>query len=208
MDDYIIENDKYFSRSARYYDLNTRVITYLRNKLYRVSGAGPADKILDVATGTGAVALTFAKNGHRLVTGIDLSADMLKIAKSKNGKFPVAFIQGDAAELPFEKETFDIAVVSFALHDMPFEIRVQALKEINRVMKRKATLVIMDYAKPDNILWQAITFGIINAYEGIYFNDFMRRDLSLTIKKASLEIIHHERLLTGAVQLLKRRMAG
>jgi|ERR1043165_5395702 demethylmenaquinone methyltransferase/2-methoxy-6-polyprenyl-1,4-benzoquinol methylase len=201
MSSYIEQNTAYFSKNAKNYDLATAIIAPLRTRLFNAASAKPDDRVLDVATGTGAVALRFARQGCS-VTGVDLSAHMLAVAEAKRKDLPVTFMEGDASTLPFAEYSFDIATVSFALHDMPLEVRTKALKEVNRVLKPGGRFVIMDYNKPANVLWCTIAMGIVNSYEELHFKQFIEADLIAMLKNSGFSVACHEKLLGGAVQLL------
>jgi demethylmenaquinone methyltransferase/2-methoxy-6-polyprenyl-1,4-benzoquinol methylase len=115
--------------------------------LFRSLGRG--SKVLDVATGTGRYAFAFAKRGHE-VTGVDLSRDMLAIAKRSN-RYPNArFLVADATKLPFKGNSFDASCIAFALHLMPSQVRERTLREMARVTKRNGTIIIVDMAMPRN----------------------------------------------------------
>lgn len=138
---YLESNNKYFKRSAGKYDRNTSIIKGARKKSLQVINPTSNDYILDVATGTGAVALMLAEQGAR-VKGIDLSEDMLQVAESKNSFDHLQFMQADACKLPFSDNQFSISTTSFALHDMPLDIRNQALQEMKRVTQPGGLLLL------------------------------------------------------------------
>ncbi|HIE31073.1 MAG TPA: class I SAM-dependent methyltransferase [Methanosarcinales archaeon] len=99
--------------------------------------------ILDVGTGTGFLALIFAEMGHK-VTGIDISRCMLEKSRNKADKLRLAvdFMHGDAENLPFEDETFDIVVNRYLLWTMPDP--EHAIDEWSRVVKSGGKLVLID----------------------------------------------------------------
>lgn len=104
-------------------------------------------KILDLATGTGdqIVSLLKSKASIQSVTGIDLSSEMLEIAKKKLG--PQAdLIRADAEKLPFPNSHFDAATFSFGIRNVTDPIR--SLKEIHRVLKLKGRCLILEFSLP------------------------------------------------------------
>ena len=103
-------------------------LTCVRNKVADLIDKGDKIKILDVCTGTGTQAFAFAKRGYE-VLGIDLSEEMLWVAKKKNKYENMRFVVADAAKMPFENDYFDFACISFGLHDMPHEVRHFVLDE-------------------------------------------------------------------------------
>ncbi|HJH31769.1 MAG TPA: class I SAM-dependent methyltransferase [Methanosarcinaceae archaeon] len=100
-------------------------------------------KILDVGTGTGFLSLLFAEMEHS-VTGIDLSKGMLEKARHNAGKLDltVDFIHGDAENLPFEDETFDIVINRHLLWTIP-NPRI-AVDEWSRVVKSGGKIMLID----------------------------------------------------------------
>ena len=140
---------KFFRRWAPIYDIVDLFISGVRDKVVDFTGARNGSRILDVATGTGKQAFAFAKKGYNVI-GIDLSEDMLKVANKKNKYKNVKFEVADATNIPFEDKYFDVACMSFTLHDMPLSIRDKVLKETVRVTKPKGNIMIVDYALPKN----------------------------------------------------------
>src|SRR3990170_8246133 len=152
---------KVFDILAPFYDIVTMPFSRIRDKVVNFTDAKNGSKILDMATGTGKQAFAFAKKGYDVI-GIDLSEAMLKVANKKNRYGNVKFQVGDATNLLFEDESFDISCMSFALHDMPLTIREKALKEMVRVTKRKGTVVIVDYALPKNKIGRFLIYHFVN----------------------------------------------
>ncbi len=100
-------------------------------------------RILDVGTGTGFLALILAELGHEVV-GIDISRQMLKVAKEKarKAKVSVEFRQGDAENLPFKSESFDAVICRHLLWTLPNPER--AVKEWKRVLKDGGRVIAID----------------------------------------------------------------
>ena len=99
------------------------------------------DNILDVATGTGDVAFTIRKNYNVSITGLDLSKKMLDIAEKKARKLDfrdITFIEGDAEEIPFDDNTFDILVISYGLRNLSDYNK--GIAEFRRVLKKDGEL--------------------------------------------------------------------
>lgn len=100
-------------------------------------------KVLEVGCGTG-TNLTLYHRAGCLVYGIDRSPSMLEVARIKLGD--VADLQlGDAANLPYRKDSFDLVLAMFTLHEMPREIRSTVMSEVIRVTKKVGRILIIDF---------------------------------------------------------------
>lgn len=198
---HVEDNNQYFKKHAPNYDRNTAIIRKSRHRLLELTDPHPGQTVLDVATGTGAVALLFAQEGCS-ITGVDLSMEMLEIAQGKNTYANLHFMQCDASKLPFDDNQFDIVTTSFALHDMPQQIRDGTVHEMMRVTKPNSTIAIMDYHNPRNPLWRAISSGIINLYEELEYRQFIKQPLLTYLESFNLEVLHHEILFLDLAQIL------
>ena len=193
---------KVFDILAPFYDIVAAPLSRLRGRVVDFTGAEKGSKILDVATGTGKQAFAFAEKGYD-VTGIDLSEAMLKVANKKNRYKNVNFQVADATNLPFEDHSFDVASVSFALHDMPLTIREKVLKEMVRVTKPEGMIVIVDYALPRNRIGRFLIYHFVRLYEREYYLRFIKSDLEALLRKSCIEIKEELRVLLGAGRVLK-----
>jgi SAM-dependent methyltransferase len=112
--------------------------------------AGGARRIIDVGCGTGALAIAAAGRWPGItVDGVDASAGMLRIAERERGRLAppaahrVRLAQGYADRLPFDDETFDVAVSAFVLQLVPSRFR--ALREARRVLRPDGTLAFVTW---------------------------------------------------------------
>jgi len=142
-----------FSAIAPSYDLGNNVLSLgihhgWRRKAVRLSGAKPGDRVLDCATGTGALALLFKKAvGEKgEVTGVDFCPEMLDIARKKSAAAGIHFETADILELPFTDNQFDIASIAFGIRNM--EEPIACLKEMGRVVKKGGRVVILELGQP------------------------------------------------------------
>jgi len=105
------------------------------------SGAGAGVKMLDVATGTGNVAIPAAARGAS-VTGLDITPELLAIARARaeEGQLDASFIEGDAEQLPFEDASFDLVTSSFGVMFAPQQ--QQAADELVRVARPGARIAV------------------------------------------------------------------
>ena len=147
-----------FDKIATNYDRLNHLMTAGMDRRWRrravnqaVGTDGTPLNVLDVACGTGDLSIEFLR--HRChVTGIDLSSEMLTIAKAKTaeaGFQPDAFnyLLADAEQLPFDDNTFDIVSCAFGIRN--FIHLEQGLREMARVLKPQGRLLIMELSTPD-----------------------------------------------------------
>lgn len=201
MKDYKAYNDQLFGRWAPIYDIFELLLSGIRKDVVQeVNAAGKS--ILDVATGTGSLALELSHSAKKVV-GIDLSAKMLEVAKAKKGGDNLSFLQMDASQMIFDDEEFDAVTISLGLHDMPIDIRSAVLKEVKRVLKKDGKLYIFEHDLPKNELLGQVSANIINILESRYFLDFVHSDfesylqsLGFKIEKKTSYMLEHFRLLT------------
>ena len=137
-----------FDTIARTYDRLNRVMTLGLDRRWRNRAVrGLQGKVLDVACGTGDMVVELTKQGCT-VTGVDLSQEMMEIAKQKAPD--ATYILADAEHLPFEDNSFDAVTCAFGVRN--FVHLERGLSEMLRVLKPGGTMVILELATPDNLL--------------------------------------------------------
>jgi demethylmenaquinone methyltransferase/2-methoxy-6-polyprenyl-1,4-benzoquinol methylase len=160
-----------FARIARRYDLINDLQSfglhrYWKRKLVALAEPSPGRRALDVCCGTGDLALALARRGAHVV-GLDFSERMLEVARQRGQKLqtttaPPEFRQGDAQRLPFPDNSFDIVTVGYGLRNLAsWET---GLREISRVGRPGARLLVLDFGKPENPLWRALYFGYLRLF--------------------------------------------
>lgn len=195
-------NNHFFARWAKLYDYEKYVLFPLRKKAANFLNQRPSQKILDVATGTGAQALELAKLGHEVI-GIDLSPAMLEQAKKKmKSSLKLQFKHADATDLPFKDNSFNVSCISLGLHDMPYEIDLMVLNEMKRVTKPEGTILIVDYLEPRNHIVSKILHPIIRTYETPNYIPFVKKGLSSLLKQVNLMITLSTHF-AGVIQIVK-----
>lgn len=148
--------EQMFDTISENYDGLNRVISLgsdikWRKKVIAMVANKNPNSILDIATGTGDLAIQFAeKTSAKRIVGLDLSEGMLSVAHKKVIGKPLAqkieFIQGDSEDLPFDDNTFDAITVSFGIRN--FENLEKGLSEILRVLKKNGIFVILETSVP------------------------------------------------------------
>jgi demethylmenaquinone methyltransferase/2-methoxy-6-polyprenyl-1,4-benzoquinol methylase len=115
--------------------------------------AGPNDTVLDVATGTAAVALELARQKDCFVVGVDQSPDMLTVGRQRvtlaGATRKVRLQEGDARSLPFEDGTFDALTFTYLLRYV--EDPAATLRELARVVRPGGTIAGLEFGVPPGI---------------------------------------------------------
>jgi demethylmenaquinone methyltransferase / 2-methoxy-6-polyprenyl-1,4-benzoquinol methylase len=140
-----------FDRIARVYDLMNSVMTAglhhrWRERAADLAALGPGDRALDVACGTGDLAIELARRvgGSGNVVGSDFSEAMLERARQKSGD--VRWEWGNALELPYPDDGFDAATVGFGARN--FSDLDRGLTEMARVVRPGGRIVVLEITTP------------------------------------------------------------
>ena len=137
-----------FDDVAERYDLTNDVLSLGQDRQWRKEvakavDARPAQKILDLAAGTGTSSQPFVRAGAYVVP-CDFSLGMLQVGKRRNAWMP--FTAGDATRLPFGDDTFDAVTISFGLRNV--QDTDAALREMYRVTRPGGRVVICEFSHP------------------------------------------------------------
>jgi len=153
-----------FDNIASRYDLLNSLLSlgiykHWRRRLVEATRPLPDNaKILDVATGTGDIAIALAKLNPASVVGIDISERMLELGKKKVKDLGydqrVSLQPGDAEDIRFPDNEFDAATVAYGVRN--FENLEKGLREMLRVLKPGGKLVILEFMKPRNTLFAGL----------------------------------------------------
>jgi demethylmenaquinone methyltransferase/2-methoxy-6-polyprenyl-1,4-benzoquinol methylase len=144
-----------FDNISENYDGLNRVISLgidvkWRKKVVKIVGKNNPKQILDIATGTGDLALMMASLNPERIVGLDISSGMLEVGKRKIKKAKLSnkieMIVGDSEGMPFKDSTFDAITVSFGVRN--FANLDKGIKEIARVLKPDGVLVILETSNP------------------------------------------------------------
>jgi len=142
---------------AARYDLLASLLTLgretrLRNRMLGLARLQPGETVLDVACGSGTLALAAKQQvgPQGRVTGIDASAEMIERARAKGMKagLDLTFVNGTAQELPFGQGQFDIVIGTLMLHHLPRPARSDFAREAGRVLKPGGRLLLIDFGRP------------------------------------------------------------
>lgn len=144
-----------FDNISKEYDGLNRVISFgidikWRNKVVDIVAETNPESILDIATGTGDLAISLTKTSAKKIVGLDISDGMLEVGRkkidTKNLGDKISMVIGDSENLPFENDSFDAITVAFGVRN--FETLEKGLAEIYRVLKPDGIFVILETSMP------------------------------------------------------------
>jgi demethylmenaquinone methyltransferase / 2-methoxy-6-polyprenyl-1,4-benzoquinol methylase len=140
-----------FDRIAPVYDAMNRLMTAGLDRRWRRETAAavvrPGDRVLDVACGTGDLALAAAAVGGR-VMGVDFSTRMLERARRKSTA--VEWLEADALALPFDDASFDVVTSGFGVRN--FADLDAGLRELRRVVRPRGHIGVLEITQPQGAL--------------------------------------------------------
>ena len=121
-----------------------------RKKVVKIAAAEKPTHILDVATGTGDLAIALTRANPEKITGIDISNGMLEVGRKKVANkglsSTITLQQADSENLPFDDNSFDIVTVAFGVRN--FENLEKGLSEIKRVLKPGGKALVLEFSQP------------------------------------------------------------
>ncbi len=151
-----------------------------RKKVVKIIGRQNPDTVLDIATGTGDLAIMMAqKLPIKKIVGLDLSQGMLdvgilKVAAKKLNNC-ITMTQGDSEDLPFDNNSFDAITVAFGVRN--FENLDKGLSEILRVLKPHGTLAILEFSQPQGFIMKPL-YGFYSHFVLPLFGKLISKDKS------------------------------
>lgn len=155
-----------------------------RKRLIDHASLKKGDMVLDVGCATGANTIAFHKysNIPLKIYPLDAAFNMIRYVKKKTSRTKKCFpVQSFAEAMPFPDNCFDMVINVFFLHHMSFELKIKALMEMRRVLKKGGQLITVDPAEPYNLM------GKFLAFTRCYINEIMdslQQPLSQLVEKA------------------------
>ena len=155
--------EEMFNRIAPRYDLLNRLLSLgidqrWRRRVVRGVRNQQAVDVLDLATGTGDLALALARIPGTRITGLDIARDMLALAeqkgaRSRHGK-GIRWVHGDGESLPFEDRSFDAVTIAFGIRN--YEDPLQGLREMHRVLRPGGKVYVLEFSRPRKGFFQPV----------------------------------------------------
>ena len=179
-----------FAAIAPSYDLNNRLHSLWQDQRWRrravkLAHLKPTDVVVDVACGTGDLAIEFAKEHFRLFRpsralpgktfGVDFTFQMLPYAlekseaKERDGKSRCHFINGDAQSLPLPDACCDVVSIAFGIRNV--QDPAAALREFRRVLRPGGCAIVLEFSLPTN--------RVLRALYNVYFRQILPRTATL-----------------------------
>lgn len=146
-----------FNNISGHYDFLNHFLSFgidilWRKKMIRKMGKFKPLNILDVATGTGDLAIEALKLKPEKITGLDISEGMLEVGRKKlkkRGLDTLIDLQlGDSENMPFKDASFDASIVAFGVRN--FETLDKGLAEMHRTLKKDGRIWVLEFSKPKN----------------------------------------------------------
>jgi demethylmenaquinone methyltransferase/2-methoxy-6-polyprenyl-1,4-benzoquinol methylase len=147
---------KMFDTISGNYDNLNRVISFgidvkWRKKVLKIVAQSNPVSILDIATGTGDLAILMAQTKAEKIIGLDISEGMLEVGvkkiEAKKLSKTIEMVLGDSEKMPFDTNSFDAITVAFGVRN--FENLEKGLSEILRVLKPNGVFVILETSVPE-----------------------------------------------------------
>jgi demethylmenaquinone methyltransferase/2-methoxy-6-polyprenyl-1,4-benzoquinol methylase len=151
-----------FATIADRYDLITALLSYgqdarWKKKLVAIADVKAGERALDLAAGTGDIAIAVASRGARTI-GLDITHRMGQLARAKRSA--AQFITGDMISLPLASRSFDLVTTGYGLRNVPD--LTAAVDEIARVLKPGGRFLSLDFNKPENAVVRGAYLSYLN----------------------------------------------
>ena len=150
-----------------------------RRKLVREAKKNAPERILDIATGTGDVAIALEKTGASEIIGLDISNGMLEVGRqkvTKRGMHPKVRLEfGDSENIRYEDDSFDLVTAAFGVRN--FEHLDQGLSEMVRVTRKGGSVIVLEFSKPASSPFRQL-YGFYSEYILPAFGRLLSKDES------------------------------
>lgn len=153
-----------FDDIAGRYDFLNHLLSFGVDRIWRkkaikvISGTHKNSKIIDIACGTGDLAIAALKLDPEYVTGIDISKNMIELGNEKIKKRclseKITLMIGDSEKIGFDDNSFDVAMTAFGVRN--FSEPMKGLAEMKRVIRKDGLIMVLEFSKPSGFLFRQI----------------------------------------------------
>jgi len=177
--------------------IDNQILLEIIERTFKSEKINANHRILDLGCGNGFLTISLAKVGYQ-ITGIDISTTAIQWAKEKahEQNLDIDFVEGDACNLPFPDNSFDVVIDDRCLHCIIGDDRKLFLSNANRVLKKGGLLTIMSMCN-DPIEEPVLKFYdpesrcmVVNGIAGRYFG--LPEDIIAEVVKADFKVRHWE----------------
>jgi len=195
--------DEYKTFAGVYDFLLFPVLHQIRLKTAKVVSQLNPEQIIDLCCGTGNQLKYLKRKGFENIEGVDISHSMLR--QTRKGGAQINCKHGDATKLNFPDNSFDTALISFALHEKPLETAISIVKEAVRITRHGGHLLVVDYAFDSSVSPFVKTMvRIVERFAGKdhyrYFKNYIKHG-GLESLFRNMEIMQEHRFHSGATRL-------
>lgn len=157
-----------FATIADRYDITTRVLSFgldrrWKERLIALAGVQPDWRAIDLACGTGDIALEVARRGSNVI-GLDITPRMVEIARRKTSAGRVNWLVGDMTAVPMISECCDLVTTGYGLRNVPD--LTQALREIHRILKPGGLACSLDFDRPEAAWLRGVYLTFLTLFGG------------------------------------------
>ncbi len=199
-------SDDYGGAAVLYELLIEPMVGWVKREVAEIVAERDYRRIVDIGCGTGEQ-LRLLQSPGRALAGADRSGAMLAAARAKLGR-PACCAQADARRLPFAGGSFDLAILSFVLHERPAGEREAILGEAVRVVGSAGALLIIDYLEPRGGGGQiaGALIGMVERLAGgdhyLNYRDFVNDGgLDAAVYVGGFETVHVRDTALGAIRI-------
>ena len=148
-----------FDSIANRYDFLNHLLSfgvdhYWRRKALKLSKVGSESFLLDIACGTGDVAIEAYKQGVRNIIGADFSHNMLRLFKKKSEWIVGKVVQTTAEQMPFRDNTFTNITVAFGVRNF-YDIK-EGFRSFHRILKKNGKATVIEFQMPENKVFKSL----------------------------------------------------
>ena len=148
-----------FDSIANRYDFLNHLLSfgvdhYWRRKALKLSKVGSESFLLDIACGTGDVAIEAYRQGVRNIIGADFSHNMLRLFKKKSEWIVGKVVQTTAEQMPFRDNTFTNITVAFGVRNF-YDIK-EGFRSFHRILKKNGKATVIEFQMPENKVFKSL----------------------------------------------------